>query len=150
MKKLFAACLIVFASVMAQAKMAPDIEISEARIFLPVKGSNATAGYGVLKNISKKSITVEVVSAVPFKAIELHETLEKDGRMSMQKINQITIAPNQIFELKPGGHHIMLFDASQDLKKDQMVSLVMKINNKEQKFNFKVVPRVESSHSHHH
>ncbi|MGE5087352.1 MAG: copper chaperone PCu(A)C, partial [Bacillota bacterium] len=84
---------------------AADITITNAKIFAPIQGTNTTAGYGVIKNTSQKTVTIKAIEAKPFTAIELHETKEKDGRMSMQKMEQITLEPGKEFELKQGGNH---------------------------------------------
>ncbi len=127
-----------------------SLEVSQARVFVPMKGSNATGGYGVFKNTSKEKITVKIEKADGFKAVELHESLEKDGRMSMQKIASLDIQPGASFELKPGGHHIMLFDSTKAVKAGDVVPVTFKVNNKDQKVDFKFEDRVAKEEHHHH
>lgn len=126
------------------------LTITEARIFAPLKGSNATGGYGLITNTSSKTVVVKIENAEAFKAIELHETVEKNGRMAMQKIETLTLAPKQSFELKPGGHHIMLFDPVREMKVDELVKVTLRVDNKSESFDFKIVPRMKpASHPHH-
>lgn len=145
MKSLLA--LIVLAGSTA---FAADITLTNAKIFAPIQGSNTTAGYGVIKNTSKKAVTIKAVEAKPFTAIELHETKEKDGRMSMQKMEQITLEPGKEFELKQGGNHIMLFDATSKVEANQKIKVKLLVNNKEENFEIPVVPRNENKEEHHH
>lgn len=150
MKSLLTLLCVLAMSGTVQAKTVSLIEVQDARIFMPLQGSNATAGYGVMKNISKKDVTVTITSAAPFKAVELHETKEKDGRMAMQKVETLTLKPNETLDMKPGGHHIMLFDATEAVKKDQVIQVKFTVNKQEQSVPFKVIPRAEQQHEHHH
>lgn len=125
------------------AKDQPTLEVSEARIFAPIKGTNATAGYGIIKNISKKSLKIAVIDVESFKAAELHETVQENGRMAMHKKDQFLIEPGQSLELKQGGNHLMLFDPSLELKAGDFVQVKLKVNEKTQSFPFKVISRFE-------
>lgn len=127
-----------------------DVSVSDARIFAPIKGSNATAGYGKFTNETDKPVKFVIEKAEPFKAVELHETLEKDGRMAMQKVEEVSIPAHQSLELKPGGQHIMLFDAGREVKTNETLKVTFKVNGKSQSFDFKVIPRSETSSEEHH
>lgn len=124
------------------------LTLTDARIFAPIKGSNTTAGYAKLLNSSDSAIKVSIVKVSPFKAVELHETVPVDGRMAMQKVEEYNIPAKGSLELKPGGHHLMLFDATRGLNLDETLKVTLKVNGKEQDFDFKVVPRMASSHKH--
>lgn len=154
MKSMILSAVMVLVSSVA---MAADIEITNARVFAPIKGTNTTAGFGTIKNTTKSEVTVKVVEAKPFKAVELHESSEKNGRMTMAKMETIKIAAGQTFELKPGGHHIMLFDAEKPVEEKQTVAIKLMVNNKEQTLQFPVVsraskeatPEKKDEHAHH-
>ncbi|WP_413557113.1 copper chaperone PCu(A)C [Bdellovibrio sp. HCB209] len=155
MKSMILSAVMVLVS---SAALAADIEITNARIFVPIKGTNTTAGFGTIKNTTKSEVSIKVVEAKPFKAVELHESSEKNGRMTMAKMETIKIAAGQSFELKPGGHHIMLFDAEKPVEEKQSIAIKLMVNNKEQTVNFPVVSRLtkeapadkkEEAHHHH-
>lgn len=128
-----------------------SISISDAKIYAPLQGTNATAGYGTITNTSNKTVVVKVEKVDGFKATELHESLEKDGRMSMQKVEAIKIEAKKSFDLKPGGYHIMLFDPTKKFKEGEMVSVTLNVDGKSFKQEFKIVPRLkkQEDHSHH-
>lgn len=134
--------LVSLFSVFAFAKSS-TLEMTDARIFAPVKGSVATAGYAVVKNNSKKPVTLAIAAVAPFKAVEMHETLEKDGRMTMQKKDQFVVEAGHTLELKPGGNHIMLFEPSREVKEDETLSVEFLVDGKSEKFDFKVISRVQ-------
>ncbi|NAS26777.1 copper chaperone PCu(A)C [Herbidospora sp. NEAU-GS84] len=73
-----------------------------------------TAAFGTLVNNSGADITV-VSGASPLSSmIELHEVVDKDGKMVMQpKQGGFVIPAGGSHELKPGGDHIMIMDAKQ-------------------------------------
>jgi copper(I)-binding protein len=121
--------------------LAGPLEISEARIFIPLKGSSATAAYAKLKNNSDQNLTLTLVNVEAFSASEIHESLVRDGKMSMKKIDQIIIAAHKSFEFSPGGHHIMLFDATQNILANQKLKVQFKINGKAQSFDFEALSR---------
>ncbi|MBX3040955.1 MAG: copper chaperone PCu(A)C [Bdellovibrionaceae bacterium] len=141
-----------FASIALAKTAKVDLVVTDGFVFLPLKGSNATAGYGILRNQSSEKITLSVVSAEGFKATELHETVEEKGLMKMKKVESFAIEPKGSFELKPGGNHIMLFDALKELRDGETVSVTFQTNKGPVKVPFKLKPRTETPdpHAHHH
>ena len=114
----------------AVTPITPKLALESGYVFAPLAGSAATAGYGVLTNISKETLTIVGVNSESFKAIELHETKEENGLMKMKRLSKLTLKPQQKFELKPGGNHLMLFDASPRVKQGDTVTLVFQIEDK--------------------
>ena len=145
--KIICATLIVLFGLLYDTAFSKPLPVSplkfeNARIFTPLKGSNATAGYAVIINDSDLVITLALVSVELFGAVETHETTERDGRMAMHKIEVLTIPAHGTFELKPGGHHMMLFDPNPGLKDGDTVKAKFKWNGTELTELFKLVPRV--------
>lgn len=129
------------------------LTIEKPYIYTPLKGAPATGGYGVFKNNSKEPLKVSIEKADGFKAVEMHESLMKDGRMAMQRIESISIEKNKEFILKPGGHHIMLFDATKEFKDGDKTKVTFKVNGKPATYEFTLEPRVKNEdkeHHHHH
>lgn len=149
MKQILAvASFILLAGVHAQA--ANLLTISDARIFAPIKGTNATAGYGVFTNNGPRAVSLVIGTVDGFKATELHETKEVDGKMKMSKVSIVTINSKQSFEMKPGGHHIMLFDATREIKEGDKLAVQFLVDGRKESYDFKVVPRVQKDEGHHH
>lgn len=146
---LFASALVVM-GLQAQANGKEALVLSEGKIFLPLKGSPATAGYGTFTNTSDKEVKLVINKAEPFKAVETHQTLEKDGKMAMEKVDTWTVPAKGTLELKQGGNHIMLFDPKRDVKLDETIKVRFKQDGKDKEYSFKVVPRVDSASEHHH
>lgn len=127
------------------------LDIQQARVFEPMKGTTTTAGFGVLTNKDSKPIQISVESAEGFKAIELHESFTKDGVAGMKKIDNLTIEPSKSVELKPGSHHLMLFDATKNFKAGDKVKVTLKVGAKSMTQVFEVVSRIpKKTEEHHH
>lgn len=126
------------------------IKFIDAKIFAPLKGSTATAGYVKIENTSAKAIVLKAVKAIPFRSVELHESTEKNGRMAMKKRESLTILPQKTLELKPGGYHIMLFAPATQVRDGETVTIVFLVDKTETAVPFKVVPRIEHDMDDHH
>jgi copper(I)-binding protein len=115
--------------------------VEKALIYQPIAGSPVTGGFGVFKNTSDTTLHIKVKSAAPFKTLELHATLEKDGRMAMVKVEELTIPPRQSLELKHGSYHIMLFDPTRELKTGETLPVVFLVNGHSEIYGFPVIER---------
>ena len=124
-----------------------QLKFNDARIFAPLKGSNTTAGYAVIKNEGKKDVTLVLKSVEKFKASETHETLEEAGKMSMKKVDSFIIAAGKELELKPGGRHLMLFDATAEILPGSALTVSFLVDGKPTDVKFKVIPRVQATGS---
>lgn len=147
--KFTAMLFLGFASVATAKTETKPIEIKDGYVFLPMKGSNATAGYGTIKNTTSNNLKLSVESAEGFKAVELHETISEKGMMKMQKMESANLLKNASFDLKPGGNHIMLFDPLKDFREGDLVQVTFNVDNKKITIPFIIKKRTEAPHAHH-
>lgn len=49
-------------------------------------------------------------------SVELHESVEKDGVMTMERVEAVAIQPGGMAHFGPGGLHLMLFDIESPLQ----------------------------------
>lgn len=133
--------------------------VKEAFVYNPIQGTTVTAGYGSIQNTSKAEQELQIVQAAGFKVVEMHETVLKDGMMKMQKINSVKLKPNEIFEMKAGGNHIMLYEPEKKFKAGELVTVTFKSPSQSFNFDFKIKDREsvdtkkkssQEDHSHHH
>lgn len=82
-----------------------------------------SAIYLTIKNPTQNNLVVTGVRSPISKRIELHKTKINDGVMQMRKIDQIEISANSVFELKPHGTHVMIFDLQTALKTGDELSI---------------------------
>lgn len=141
--------LIFLLSTTCFAKQTTKLTFTDARIFAPLKGSVATAGYAEISNTTDKDVALTISKVAPFKAVETHETIEKDGRMAMVKVEKFVVPAKGKFMLKQGGNHIMLFEPSREVKADEELVVEFMVDGQQQDVKFKVIPRVEKPKSEH-
>ena len=55
--------------------------------------------------------------------VELHETVEQDGKMVMRPLPKFAVPAGGKLEMKPGSYHIMLLGLKQDLKPGETVNV---------------------------
>jgi periplasmic copper chaperone A len=58
-------------------------------------------------------------------AAELHEVIQKDGKMVMQPRSQFDVPAGGTLEMKPGSYHIMLLGLKQALKPGDTVDITL-------------------------
>ena len=72
---------------------------------------NIAAAYMTLTNATDRPVALTTVHSSSARAIEMHETTEQDGMMSMRQMERIAVPPNGVTRLEPNGTHLMLVDA---------------------------------------
>ncbi|MCP3687667.1 MAG: copper chaperone PCu(A)C [Gammaproteobacteria bacterium] len=87
------------------------------------------AGYMTITNTAEQNISITGIESELFTAVELHETVENDGMMSMQQLTGLTIAAGTSRELKPGGIHLMMMRPRQTLKLGDLVTVRLLLDN---------------------
>jgi copper(I)-binding protein len=87
------------------------------------------AGYMKLENTSAKSLSIVAVESDIFMHIDIHETVEKNGMMSMQPVPALPIPAGKAVELAPGGIHLMMMKPKETLKPGDQVSITLKFDD---------------------
>tara|TARA_B110000971_G_C19961388_1_gene478148 strand:+ start:107 stop:565 length:459 start_codon:yes stop_codon:yes gene_type:complete len=73
-------------------------------------GKRPAVLHGVVRNQSKSATRVIGASSSAFERIELHtHTKSSDGTMRMHGVESYALPAMGSVDLKPGGHHLMLF-----------------------------------------
>lgn len=88
-----------------------------------------SAAYMTLENKGGED-TLTSVSGDVAEMIQVHQTIEKDGMMSMEEAKDgVPVPANGKAELKPGGYHVMLMNLKQDLKAGDTFKLTLKFKS---------------------
>ena len=83
--------------------------------------------------------------------VETHIHIKDGDVVRMREVKGYDIPANGVFELKPGGAHLMLVDLKRPLKEGEKVSLVLKFEKSgEVKVDFEVRPLVSTHKEHSH
>ncbi|MDO4607068.1 MAG: copper chaperone PCu(A)C [Bowdeniella nasicola] len=87
-----------------------------------------TAAFGTLVNETDKPIHVIGMKAEVAGRAELHETVQKDGKMMMQQMeNGFTIEPGASKLLEPGADHLMLMDLKNPVQAGQDIIITLEL-----------------------
>ena len=86
----------------------PALVASNVTITQPMPGMAMSAGYLTLTNNSQEIITITRVSSPSYAAVELHETVIKDGVARMRPLEKLELPAGTSTILAPGGKHLML------------------------------------------
>ena len=90
-----------------------DLRLIDPWVRVLRPGSSVTGGFMMLQNDGTTDDELLSVSSPSAKTVEIHETVEKNGMMKMQKINKLHIAAGQKVELRPGALHLMFLDVQE-------------------------------------
>lgn len=85
--------------------------------------AKALAGYVVLRNSGKESLSLVSLSSPLFEKVEFHVTTFEGGMMRMKQLKQLKIEPGQVEEFEPGGKHLMLINPRKRLKNGDVVPM---------------------------
>lgn len=91
------------------------LTISDAAITRPKPGMQMTAGYFTLTNHTSQAIVITAVRSPQFGSVQMHESVVEDGIARMVELGDLTLAPNSSVEFLPGGKHLMLMQAADEL-----------------------------------
>ncbi|WP_417613545.1 copper chaperone PCu(A)C [Parasphingorhabdus sp.] len=95
----------------------------------PVEG-NPSAGYMDLHGGPVDTALVGVTSDDVLR-MEMHETTEKDGVMSMEKLKSIAVPAGKTVKLEPGGKHLMIWGVGAGSKKRGLLKMTLIYSNDE-------------------
>lgn len=88
-----------------------------------------SAAFGVLTNTSDADIVVVGASSPASSALELHETVEKDGAMVMQEVESFTVPAHGTAVLEPGANHLMFMDLTAAIAAGDEVEITLELED---------------------
>lgn len=83
-----------------------DIENFWVRAMPPTQAM--TAAYGRLVNTGSTEVSIGAIRTDIATAAELHHTVRRGDRVTMEAMGSVRLAPGEQLTLKPGGAHLML------------------------------------------
>lgn len=105
---------------------APGLQIKNAWIQEGPPNARVLAGFMQITNPSNKTISITGASSDAFKRIEFHRSSIKSGMASMQHQPHLNIAHGKMLELKSGGYHLMMMQATRKLRAGDKVQVLFK------------------------
>lgn len=105
-----------------------DLEIIHPYMFETGATAKAGGGYVTIANTGDSADTLVSVSA-DFPMVQLHESIEKDGVMSMQHVERLEIGAGETVELAPGGYHVMFMGLAEPFVAGTHVPVTLTFEN---------------------
>lgn len=90
--------------------------VENARAKSTIPGVKVSAGYLKLTNNSDQTIRFTGVKTNAARYTEFHRMVMHDSKMVMRKVETIEIKPQQSFEFKQKGYHLMFMGLKQHFK----------------------------------
>lgn len=94
------------------ATPAAAFAITNARLVLPPVAGNPAAVYFELSYSGEANLTLDAVTVEGAGMSMMHQTVEKDGAMTMSDADPITLAKGTNVAFVPGGMHVMAMQPS--------------------------------------
>ena len=117
---LILALLICSLPAVAESLQVTDAWIKNLPMAVPVR-----AGYMHISNIQNREVTIVSLQSKSFESIEIHQSLEVDGMMSMRPVDTLSIPAGASLELAPGGFHLMMMNPLDKLIPGQKVTVTL-------------------------
>ncbi len=93
----------------------------------PVEG-NPSAGYMDLHG-GRVDVSLVGVTSDDVLRMEMHETTEDNGVMSMAKLKSIPVPAGETVKLEPGGKHLMIWGIGEGSKKRGLLTMTLIYSN---------------------
>ena len=119
-RSLLFALLIYSLPAAAESLQVTDAWIKNLPMAVPVR-----AGYMHISNSQNREVTIVSLQSKSFESIEIHQSLEVDGMMSMRPVDTLSIPAGASLELAPGGFHLMMMNPLDELIPGQIVAVTL-------------------------
>ena len=129
--------ILLSAALINGAATAQTVTVADAWVRATVAAQRATGAFLKLTVQGADATLIAVTSPVAG-VTQIHEMAMSEGVMRMREVTGgVPLKAGQIFELKPGGYHIMMMDLKQPVKAGDRVllSLTFKQANGQQTTN---------------
>lgn len=108
---------------------APGMMLSDVAVHLPAAPGAPAVAYFTLSQSGGAPRKLVGVHVDGFGRTELHQSVTTGGVASMRKVENVPLSAGQSVEFKPGGYHVMLFDADGSLHMGDQTELTITLDN---------------------
>ncbi len=107
------------------------VDVGDAWMRAMPPGQPTAAAYLTLRNPAQSTVTL-LSAATPLAGkVEIHESLQQDGRWRMRRLADLPIPAGGTATLAPGGAHLMMFDMQQPLREGDTLPLTLEFDSGE-------------------
>ncbi|MCZ6724058.1 MAG: copper chaperone PCu(A)C [Gammaproteobacteria bacterium] len=119
-RSLLLALLIYSLPAAAESLQFTDAWIKNLPMAVPVR-----AGYMHIFNNQSLEVTIVSLESKSFESIQIHQSLEVDGMMSMRPVDTLSIPAGESPVLAPGGFHLMMMNPQEQLIPGEKVAVTL-------------------------
>lgn len=121
--------LLLLLAILLPAVARAELDADEAWIRHLPPAVPVRAGYVVITNPSPEAVTIVAAGSPAFARVEFHRSVERDGKMQMQRVESVTIEPGGRLAFEPGGLHLMLIEPRSKLEPGDLVELELRLDD---------------------
>jgi copper(I)-binding protein len=103
-----------------------QVEIEKPWIRATAPGAKSAAGYMIIRNKGAQAERLVGGASALAAKVETHVHVKDGEILRMREVEGFDIPAKGIFELKPGGAHLMLLDIKRPLKEGEKVPVTLK------------------------
>jgi copper(I)-binding protein len=85
-----------------------DVVIDNAWVRAMPPTQSSTAGYLSVFNGGDSVVQIIAASSTPVADVEMHNSMEVDGLMRMERVHALSLEPGEKIDFTPGGKHLMI------------------------------------------
>jgi len=128
-----------------------QVRVEQPWIRATPPGAKVAAGYMIIRNQSAQPERLVGGTSQAAAKVETHVHVKDGDIVRMREVKGYDIPAQGVFELKPGGAHLMLVDLKKPLKEGEKVSVVLRFEKSgEVKVDFEVRPLAAPASGHKH
>ena len=117
-----------------------ELDITQARIKNLPPSVPVRAGYLSIHNPTEFSVSIVSIRSDAFASVEIHRSVMKDGMMSMEPVNRLTIEPGTSLQLAPGGLHLMMMHPVEATRPGDDLEVILQLGDgSEQRLMMRVI-----------
>lgn len=105
----------IAALMLASCAKEEELYVDKSWVRLAAVQGGPAAGYFTIHGGPTATALISV-AADPAIRVEMHESMEKDGMMTMTPLTSIPVPAKSTVEFKPGGKHVMFFEMRSTVK----------------------------------
>ena len=102
-----------------------NLDISDAWVKYLPPVVPVRAGYMLVSNNTAQPINITKIESEVFTQIDIHETVEKDGMITMRPVLPFKIPAGKSFTLAPGGLHLMMRNPDHELNPGDNIDVTL-------------------------
>ena len=128
-----------------------QVRVEQPWIRATPPGAKVAAGYMIIRNQSAQPERLLGGTSQVAAKVETHVHVKDGDIVRMREVKGYDIPAQGVFELKPGGAHLMLVDLKKPLKEGEKVPVVLRFEKSgEVKIDFEVRPLAAPASGHKH